>query len=79
MQAARSRGVGCAAAVVGVYRWCTCVLDAVAVELEAQIGIAEKTIAEFVIEVAKGARNVDAFKQVPPHAGCRGDTTALGC
>lgn len=33
-------------------------------ELEAQTGIAEKTLAEFVVDVAKGARNVDGFKKV---------------
>lgn len=33
-------------------------------ELEAQTGIAEKTLAEFIVDVAKGARNVDGFKKV---------------
>jgi hypothetical protein len=33
-------------------------------ELEAQLGIAEKTLAEFIIDVAKGSRNVDGFKKV---------------
>ncbi len=35
-------------------------------ELEAQTGIAEKTIAEFIVDIAKSARNVDAFKKVRP-------------
>jgi hypothetical protein len=35
-----------------------------AAELEAQLGIAEKTLAEFIIDVAKGSRNVDGFKKV---------------
>jgi hypothetical protein len=33
-------------------------------ELEAHLGIAEKTLAEFIVDVAKSARNVDGFKQV---------------
>jgi len=39
-------------------------------ELEAHLGIAEKTLAEFIVDVAKSARNVDGFKQV--NAVCRG-------
>jgi hypothetical protein len=37
-------------------------------ELEAQTGIAEKTLAEFIVDVAKGARNVDGFKKVSKNA-----------
>lgn len=33
-------------------------------ELEAQTGIAERTLAEFIVDVAKGAKNVDGFKKV---------------
>lgn len=43
----------------GVCSWYDC-----PAELEAQTGIAEKTLAEFIVDVAKGARNVDGFKKV---------------
>ena len=33
-------------------------------ELEAQLGIAERTLAEFLVEVAQGSKNVDSFKKV---------------
>lgn len=41
-------------------------------ELETQIGIAERTLAEFIVDVAQGARNVDSFKKVrTPHSCSR--------
>ncbi len=46
-------------------------LHAHGAELEAQTGITEKTLAEFIVDVAKGARNVDGFKKVSqPTSAC---------
>lgn len=45
------------------------VISKVTAELEAQTGIAEKTLAEFIVDVAKGARNVDGFKKDLAAAG----------
>lgn len=53
----------CCCSVVDVRGFTALVLPRCA-ELEAQTGIAEKTLAEFIVDVAKGARNVDGFKKV---------------
>jgi hypothetical protein len=55
-----SLGVKCSLRAAGAH---PCAFFAVA-ELEAQLGIAEKTLAEFIIDVAKGSKNVDGFKKV---------------
>jgi len=68
----------CCRSVAGV-RGFTAVNLPCCAELEAQTGIAEKTLAEFIVDVAKGARNVDGFKKVHQGGLLVGNVEASSC